>query len=226
MTIELWAKPDVDPHAWLVNKHSNPDDGSWFFRLGVNHTLSLESFPFPAGVGTFESNTPILAGSWVHLAVTFNDTTDEYRFYVNGDPDGTGTAEIDIIDNTRDLYIGAEEGRPSNFFEGILDDVRIWNVVRSQGEIAAAMGTTLAGSEPGLVAYWPFDEGAGQSIQDATANANHGQLGETSGTDSSDPSWVAVEAIPTASEWGLVVMTLLGLTIGTIILARLRPIHA
>lgn len=42
----------------------------------------------------------------------------------------------------------------------------------------------------GLVAHYAFDEGSGQVLGDSTSNGLDGQLGTTSGTDASDPSWV------------------------------------
>ncbi|MDY6778299.1 MAG: LamG domain-containing protein [Candidatus Nanohaloarchaea archaeon] len=43
--------------------------------------------------------------------------------------------------------------------------------------------------ERGLVAYWPLDQGRGQSIEDASNNSNTGVRGTSTGTDQSDPSW-------------------------------------
>src|SRR5262249_51690616 len=51
------------------------------------------------------------------------------------------------------------------YFIGLMDEVRIWSVARSQAEIAATMFERLAGNEPGLVAYYRFDEpGAAQAV--------------------------------------------------------------
>ena len=49
-------------------------------------------------------------------------------------------------------------------------------------------------SDSGLVTYWRFDEGSGQTANDKTINGNHGTLGSTTGTDSDDPSWVVSDA--------------------------------
>jgi Concanavalin A-like lectin/glucanases superfamily len=44
---------------------------------------------------------------------------------------------------------------------------------------------------PGLVAYYRFDEGSGQTLADQSGNGHDGTLGSTAGADTNDPSWVA-----------------------------------
>ena len=48
----------------------------------------------------------------------------------------------------------------------------------------------LNGNASGLVGYWNFDEGSGQTVHDLSLYLNHGQLGSTSGGDQNDPQWV------------------------------------
>ena len=76
------------------------------------------------------------------------------------------------------------------YYQGLMDDVRFWNVVRTQAEVQAAMGATLTGSETGLVAYWPMDEGSGDIAYDATGNGHDMQLGNAVGPDAADPVWI------------------------------------
>ncbi len=54
------------------------------------------------------------------------------------------------------------------FFNGKIDDVRIYNRVLSTEEIQANMHTPLTGEEDGLVGYWSFDEGTGQITYDSS----------------------------------------------------------
>ena len=71
---------------------------------------------------------------------------------------------------------------------GLIDEVRIWGVARTQAEIRADMRRRLDGNESGLVAYWPLDEGGGETIYDRTANSHGGLLG--GGAVTSRPQWV------------------------------------
>jgi hypothetical protein len=54
--------------------------------------------------------------------------------------------------------------------------------------------TSLQGDEPGLVAYWPFDDGSGQFATDATGNGQDARLGSTDGVDDQDPVWVVSDS--------------------------------
>src|SRR6185436_2078909 len=62
-------------------------------------------------------------------------------------------------------------------FKGMMDELRVWNVVRTQAQVEADMFNRLTGSETGLAGYWRFEEAAGQSVLDSSTNANHGWLG-------------------------------------------------
>ena len=66
-------------------------------------------------------------------------------------------------------------------FVGQIDDVRIWSVARSAGEISQDMTTAPSGTEPGLEADYPFDEGQGLTAHDQTPNHNDGTLAGSSG---------------------------------------------
>ncbi len=79
-------------------------------------------------------------------------------------------------------------------FHGLIDEVRIWNVARTEEQIQASWNRSLRGDEPGLVGYWPLNEGSGQAIMDASAHHNDGRLGSTTGPDTNDPTWVVSDA--------------------------------
>lgn len=66
------------------------------------------------------------------------------------------------------VLIGAllEKGNPMDFFDGLVDEIRLWSVARSQNELRSAMHLALSGSEDGLAGYWPLDECAGQRAHD------------------------------------------------------------
>ncbi len=55
-----------------------------------------------------------------------------------------------------------------------IDEVRIWNVARTQAQIRDNMCRQLTGAETGLVSYWNMNEGTGNTVNDLTTNNNHG----------------------------------------------------
>ncbi len=69
-----------------------------------------------------------------------------------------------------------EEERPTiSSFIGQIDEVRIWNVARTEAEISTDMNKQLNGDEPGLVGYWKFDEETEGKIADTSPNKNDGK---------------------------------------------------
>lgn len=71
----------------------------------------------------------------------------------------------------------------SEYWYGMVDEVRIWNVARSQVQIQQAYKTSLTGSETGLVGYWKFDDGG------ASTNAVDASSGGHPGTLNNGPVW-------------------------------------
>jgi hypothetical protein len=67
-------------------------------------------------------------------------------------------------------------GYVDTYFEGKIDEVRIWDIVRTQTEIQENMGTSLTGNEDGLVAYYEFNEGSGFEVTDSSTSANDGTI--------------------------------------------------
>jgi len=116
------------------------------------------------------------------VAATYDGTTDDLKIYLNGiERPLTQTAPPSGVLNdnlTEDLFMGNSSAMDDTF-EGIIDETRVWNIVRTPLEIQANMFQYLNGSEPGLVGYWRMNEGNGQFINDFTANGNHGSLGGT-----------------------------------------------
>ncbi|MDA3924261.1 MAG: LamG domain-containing protein [Kiritimatiellae bacterium] len=62
----------------------------------------------------------------------------------------------------------------SMFYEGAMAEVRMWDRARTAEEIQKDSRYRLTGEEPGLIGYWPLDEGEGQRAYDLSANANNG----------------------------------------------------
>jgi hypothetical protein len=163
ISIELWFKfESTGTVQTLVSKlNATGNQRSYFFEFVAN-TLQF-SLSTDGTSGTIETEsvawTPSTA-TWYHLAVTWDPTANECKFYVDGSQQGatqTVTANS-IFDSTSKLLIGAQnEASPSQFCDGVIDDVRIWNDVRTITEIANNRSIELTGSEANLAAYWPFE---------------------------------------------------------------------
>lgn len=127
-------------------------------------------------------------GFWVHFAVTFI-AGDSMRAYVNGEKVGaTDVGAGGIATNNDNLIIGIAPWDLSNFqYFGDLDEVRLWSVARSEADINDAMHRELTGSETGLLAYYQFNEGLGNTTTaDGSGNGNTGTFVGLTANDWSD----------------------------------------
>jgi len=122
-----------------------------------------------------DSNKGLPTNEWVHVAMTYNSVDGSWVIYVDGKKQSEGVKSLGTVD----LGVGGKDGfyigrsyEDSRFLAGEISECRIWNVVRTQEEIAANPYFVEPKSE-GLVAYWKFDDEAALSVQDHTGNGNH-----------------------------------------------------
>jgi hypothetical protein len=116
------------------------------------------------------------------------------------------------IGNSSPLYFSYDDvGGFPYFLTGQMDEVRIWDYARNATEIRSTMGVQLSGSEPGLAAYWNFNEAIdSQTVYDVTAAFNDGQLGSSPGVDFDDPTRSAVPEPASLAVWSILAMVGIG----------------
>jgi PKD repeat protein/putative intracellular protease/amidase len=117
---------------------------------------------------------------WQHIAVTYNGINT-----VSMSIDGVEQSVTSVTPpagaigdhSTDDLYFG-NDATLSYDFGGLIDEVRLWNIVRTPDEILENRHTALSGDESGLVGYWPMDEGSGTVVLDQSAGSHHGAISD------------------------------------------------
>jgi hypothetical protein len=73
-------------------------------------------------------------------------------------------------------------------FVGVMDELRLWTVARTQTQSRHFLGRELTGGEFGLAGYWPVNEGTGAITSDETGNQRDGRLEDAAG--GNGPLWV------------------------------------
>jgi hypothetical protein len=150
--------------------------------------------PFTSGTLSVDNGTYLgitsAAAQWVHIATSWDGTTR--RTYVNGTERITSTVTDTLATGAGPLILGCNPEN-THCFSGLFDEARVWNVARSDADIAANYNRSLAGDEAGLIGYYKFDEApGGASAADSVTTAGHdahaGTL--TAAMDSQRPAFV------------------------------------
>ena len=193
MSVEVWAKypsSGVSTYSYIIRKNAEYqlgiDNNGYFY--GIFHDGTAER--------DFVGNVDYRDGKWHHFAGTWDSTSGTGKFYVDGKLIGTSSGNAVPINNHGGVVsIGGRDadGTCSSFFEGSMDEIRIWNDVRTESEIRAGMFGTYSSSEAGLAGRWACDEGTGTTVADSSSNSNTltfgAATGGTGGAGANPPSW-------------------------------------
>lgn len=178
-TQEAWIYPQISDAGFHGFLGYQPPNGNSNHRPPCLYVTQTNQLHFGFGDGTrwnaWISTNVLQNKAWNHVAATYNGST--YLVYVNGQlVFSTDLVALPYPTPVRNI------GRVDNYFPGLIDEVRIWNVARSQAEIQFDMNRVLSGTEPGLAAYYRLDEGTDLTAHDLTANQRDGKL--------SGPEWI------------------------------------
>lgn len=107
-------------------------------------------------------------GAWHHLAGTYDGAN--LKIFLDTVQQGSNVALTGNINtsNPTKLAVGMRSPGADLFWTGQVDDVRVYNVARTQVEIASDYNSELTGSETGLTGYWKLNN----AYTDSTSNAN------------------------------------------------------
>lgn len=214
LTISAWIRPNkVTVGALCIICNSNNGGGIVPWALEFNSTAGRFSLAqVGAGIGTVRvvNNTTLKKDVWYHVVVvrTFVDTLNwPVTVYLNGVADGSGTIQRSGFAN-QTIAIGKYGQINGNYFQGAIDDVRIYSRALSANEVRQLYNTgasKFSSSRPitstttcsdslscGLVQYWSFDgdDMASGVLQDLSNGGNRGNIFGISSTTSYVPGQI------------------------------------
>ena len=125
----------------IVYKGSN---SSYEFGLEVNRTSGKLSTLGASTGPVFTSNTTLAAGVWYHAALTkaVVGGTKTYTFFLNGQPDGTGTTTVAPNYTSGITAIGRFGSSSGGYFNGLIDEVALFNTALTDEEILSIYNAT------------------------------------------------------------------------------------
>ncbi len=181
-TIEMWVKP-LETSGDLDALITMGEDGQQLVLKNM--------YPSWGVAATARSSHAIPLRSWSHLAFVVKDNKLD-ALYVDGtahalEGDGNITRPRGYM-GVGALYINTAD---TFNFKGVFDEIRIWDVARTAQEINDNKDNELNGKEPGLAAYFNFNDGSGNKIMDLTGTYS-GSLSESMGAE----NWVEGAVTP------------------------------
>ena len=158
------------------------------FQLFITNKQNTDNYRFiievrPDGTISIYSRTTVerLSDSSYKLTInkvyflSFVRQDNKWHIFVDGEHVDTIEGQSGNIGSNSRWSLGARYGTSDYFFNGVLDEVRIWNRALFEPEIKKYMYKQLTGKEPGLVAYYCCEEG-GSILQDYTGNGHDGTI--------------------------------------------------
>ncbi len=190
ITVELWVLvrsaetwDGLISNAQYNGTSNDPDYAGYHYSFNSNRWLFYVKTTGDPGWTTVGTNDNLIGDGWVHLAGVYNGSNA--ILYVNGAEVDRKSASGSISwvsnspDNTWRMRLGTYYDRnetDTNYLDGALDEVRVWNVARTAQQIQDNMYNTMDSTSNGLLMYYRLDEGSGTTANDYTPINQQGTL--------------------------------------------------
>ncbi len=156
-TVELWASPTVGTFERLFFAQK---DISNFATISLTSAGEIVFYLEENGVNhSVQSSSTMNPLEWAHIAVTWDAATQEAKIFLNGD-EAVYLPGVYVSSTGTDakMTMGSKSDGTQNF-NGMVDELYIWSVAKSECEISFEMNNKKLGSEPNIIASYIFDAG-------------------------------------------------------------------
>lgn len=177
LTLELWFKPvqegiivsELGQASLNVGFHNSQ------IEILANGLVKVRVWDLaPIAVGTASFNT------WQHVVLRYDNTTGILNGWLNGTKSGASSSGIRQAPGPQYWAFGAGDvqhlGSGGAYFKGLFDEIRIWNIARTDNEIGQNYNRLVPPSSQGLIANYKLNESSGLTAIDATGNGNNGTI--------------------------------------------------
>ncbi len=207
-TIETWIK-------WDPNSATDIQFicGKKLEQMEIQTGGTANNIRFIPSTGVYLDAVNVLkVGVWTHIAVVYSPSASLAKMCING-------VEVALVNNggsplsttlkgTPNAFVIGKRGDSSSYFKGSIDEMKIWNKVRTQEEIFTDMINTTNPLSFGLLGYYNFNAGTANgnnagvtSVSDISSSAYNGTLNGFALTGTTS-NWIESYAmvLPTATE--------------------------
>ena len=176
-SIEAWVNPSNTANKGVIAKGGSLGTS---LRYAIRITSSRVVLITNGGPRLSSKSTSLIpVNTWTHISATYNSGSGNFNIYINGILDSSSVvAGAAPTANTDSLYIGISGA--STPFNGMLDEVRLWNRELTAAEVNNNMSTSLqtsSGIYSGLVLSMTFQNPVNSSpfsFNDQSGNSNNG----------------------------------------------------
>ncbi len=205
VTIEAWF--NANGPGIIIDERGRQDLSGWadsqieIVSVATNSAkgeVKIRVYNLVPGVGL--SLGTVDFGTWNHVVLRYDKSTLKLDGFLNGTqstnyaigdrsaPWESGHGLFYGIGLTDSTHLGS-----GAYFNGLMDEVRIWSVARTQQDILDNYTRRLSSNQAGLVAYYRFDDRTGTTAVDSSPNGNHATLFTSVNvlaTTGNGPTWV------------------------------------
>jgi hypothetical protein len=179
-TLEAWVRPSTAENRYaplIVHQKTGSESQPYaLYEGGWESNLPFGGIGFGTpGESYSHASEPLPQNAWSHVALTFDGA--ETRIYVNGKLVDEDAGSAPTVSEGNLEIGGATEQHPDDqYFDGRIDEVRLYNRALSEAEVQADKATPIQTPQQGPVAAYSFDEGEGTTLEDITGNEHEGTI--------------------------------------------------
>lgn len=183
LALSVWIKPESVTAATqfdIVGKWDGANESYLLSQYGDEIRVYIDS---SSSYKTTDAAN-LSAGSWYHIEAVYSASSQTVNIYVNGMLQSgtvTGTIPASIGDDAGRFQVGAEDSTTTaaNFYDGIIDSLRIYNYVRTQDEVLTDYNDGLAAKLGGGTRSWYGEDGGSAWGYRKSITINHLQVSNT-----------------------------------------------
>ena len=170
-TIEAWVKPAAFVTGTNTFEHTILGNDIWDATNNTGYVLRTggsRKLDFTFGNGNIwysvvSTNPVFTAGEWTHVAIVRSGTI--FTLYADGQQVGQQTFTQNLVQANGNLRIGENGNGSGRFFNGAMDEVKIWSVARTQAQVQDDLNATDMTTPPtDLKVYYKMNQTTGQDV--------------------------------------------------------------
>jgi hypothetical protein len=209
---------DFTIEYWMKTTQTGQTGPQWYFGNGIvdaevggvtnDFGTALVGTKLAFGIGNPDvsifSTSNVNTGNWTHVAATWKQTTGTMNLYINGVLESSGTSGTALRNSPPDIKLGVL-GTLLRYLNVNIDDLRLWNTVRTACEINTYKNCEIPTNASGLIANYHFNQGYDANpnpgvtaLNDISGNTNNGTLFNFALTGTGS-NWVAPGGVVTGS---------------------------